>query len=69
VEPATHAIKQPVATGDLLRVGETTVEVAAGKRFEVAYWTRGKQEILSLTCPDGRKWSVYTLVKITETDA
>ena len=48
--------------------GDQLFEVAAGKTLKIETSPQG-QDILDLTVPVGKKWSVQINVAITETDA
>ena len=53
----------------LVKSGSDTFDVAAGKDIEVAHWAPGKVTDLSVTCPEGKAWSVRVIVEIEESDA
>lgn len=51
-----------------VKSGHDTVAVVAGQRFVVES-SPGGADVLDVTCPAGKAWSVRVIVEITETDA
>lgn len=46
---------------------EAAIAVGAGQAFRVETSPDG-EEVLNVTCPDGKVWSIRVIVEITETD-
>lgn len=60
--------ERPTREGALVSRASEIVEMAAGKTLKIETSPSG-EEILDVTVPAGKKWSVGIVVSVEETDA
>ena len=61
-------LKQESRPARVMLSGTETVEVAAEKDIQIRYWGPGAVDVLAVTVPAGKVWTVTFNVHIVETD-